>query len=232
MLQDVWFDSGYMHCRIWKKYRHFLDYLGDDFLPLVSAGLPVFGVYVWSDSGYAHASVPEVFGHFFLYFLRKNGPRILRAPLRDYFLSLSEKSERCDCGKNAPALRRHSQKRLLRQQRRRGVTASSCCREQLKPSSSPAALAPENSASSSFFLRALKEETIENFLSGSGAQTQRSVSHRHQTHVSDDRRFICILLLFSEFHYLRSRPRLVHKPFSAYTEPCSCNSCGDIFWAA
>ena len=35
------------------------------------------------------------------------------------------------------------------------------------------------------------------------------------THVSDDRRFICILLLFSEFHYLRSRPRLVHKPFSA-----------------
>ena len=36
MLHDAWFDSGYMHCHIWKKYRHFLDYLGDDFLPLVS----------------------------------------------------------------------------------------------------------------------------------------------------------------------------------------------------
>ena len=53
VLQDAWFDSGYMHCRIWKRYRHFLDYLGDDFLPLVSGGLPVFGLYVWSDSGFS-----------------------------------------------------------------------------------------------------------------------------------------------------------------------------------
>ena len=41
MLHDAWFGSGYMHCHIWKKYRHFLDYLGDDFCHLYPA---VFGV--------------------------------------------------------------------------------------------------------------------------------------------------------------------------------------------
>ena len=89
------------------------------------------GVYVWSDSGYTltrqFRRSSDIFS---LFFYVKMDPFQL------------EKPERCDCRKNAPALRRHSQKLLLRQQRRRGVTASSCCREHKKPSSSPAALAP------------------------------------------------------------------------------------------
>ena len=31
MLQDAWFDSGYMHCRVWKKYRHFFGLSGRRF---------------------------------------------------------------------------------------------------------------------------------------------------------------------------------------------------------
>ena len=57
----AWFDSGYMHCRIWQLTVRCLnclrntgiwDFLGDDLVPLVSSSHPAFGVSVWSDSGY------------------------------------------------------------------------------------------------------------------------------------------------------------------------------------
>ena len=97
------------------------------------------------------------------------------------------------CRNNAPASRRHSRKRLLRQQRRRGVTASG-----------PAALVPRTALIllSSSMLSRWKPSRI--FSEASGAQSRHNVAHRHQTHVSDERRFIGILLLFSEFEILRS----------------------------
>ena len=64
---------------------------------------------------------------------------------------------------------------------------------------------PKNSAYS-FFFHALKEETIENFLSGSGAQSQHSVSHQHQrmSPTTDDLfAFYCYFLSFGIFVLVR-----------------------------